>query len=105
MDHVYDYMLHALTEYAKLLKYKPTVPEGFTEICMESLACPASEKTKSFLLESMEKWTHDAEPCTLPPPFTPEELHQVLEKRANAVKQVEMWEQKAWEQEQGNKST
>ncbi|CAD5190154.1 unnamed protein product [Musa acuminata subsp. malaccensis] len=105
MDHVYDYMLHALTEYAKLLKYKPTVPEGFTEICMESLACSASEKTKSFLLESMEKWTHDAEPCTLPPPFTPEELHQVLEKRANAVKQVEMWEQKAWEQEQGNKST
>ncbi|RWW17585.1 hypothetical protein GW17_00018478 [Ensete ventricosum] len=105
MDHVYDYMLHALIEYVKLLKYKPTVPEGFTEICMESLACSASEKTKSFLLESMEKWTHDAAPCTLPPPFTPEELHQVLERRANAVKQVEMWEQKAWEQEQGNKST
>jgi hypothetical protein len=41
MDHVYDYMLHLLTEYAKLLRYKLTVPEKAVEICAESIACPA----------------------------------------------------------------
>ncbi|WOL13323.1 protein O-glucosyltransferase 1-like [Canna indica] len=102
IDHVYDYMLHAITEYAKLLRFKPTVPEGFNEICMESLACSAPEKAKSYMLESMEKWPSEAEPCSLPPPFTPEELQQLLAKRDKVVKQVEMREQKAWE-EQGNK--
>jgi hypothetical protein len=26
MDYVYDYMFHLLTEYAKLLRFKPTKP-------------------------------------------------------------------------------
>ncbi|CAL9063325.1 unnamed protein product [Musa banksii] len=91
MDFVYDYMLHVLTEYAKLLRYKPTIPEKATEFCLESMACPAPGNVKKFLLDSMEKSTHDAEPCKLPPPFTPEELQQLLENKANAVKQVEMW--------------
>ncbi|CAD5190153.1 unnamed protein product [Musa acuminata subsp. malaccensis] len=93
MDFVYDYMLHVLTEYAKLLRYKPTIPEKATEFCLESIACPAPGDVKKFLLDSMEKSTHDAEPCKLPPPFTPEELQQLLENKANAVKQVEMWVQ------------
>ncbi|CAL9079177.1 unnamed protein product [Musa textilis] len=101
MDYVYDYMLHVLTEYAKLLRYKPTVPEKATEVCIESMACTAQDNVKRFLLESMEKSTHVSEPCTLPPPFTPLELQQLSQKKADAVKQVEMWEQKAWE-EQGN---
>ena len=41
MDYIYDYMLHLLTEYAKLLRYKPTIPENAVEICTESMACPA----------------------------------------------------------------
>ncbi|CAL9065969.1 unnamed protein product [Musa banksii] len=101
MDYVYDYMLHVLTEYAKLLRYKPTVPEKATEFCLESMACTAQDNVKRFLLESMEKSTHVSEPCTLPPPFTPLELQQLSQKTADAVKQVEMWEQKAWV-EQGN---
>ncbi|KAG6520625.1 O-glucosyltransferase rumi-like [Zingiber officinale] len=103
MDHVYDYMLHSITEYAKLLRYQPSVPEGFTEVCMESLACHASEKTKEYMLESMERWTSDTEPCALDPPFTSDELQKLLETRENNVKQVETWEQQAGE-EQGNKN-
>ncbi|RWW17588.1 hypothetical protein BHE74_00051951 [Ensete ventricosum] len=102
MDFVYDYMLHVLTEYAKLLRYKPTIPEKATEFCLESMACPAPTDIKKLLLDSMEKSTSDAEPCKLPPPFTPEELQQLHEKKAIAVKQVEMWVQKTWGQ-QGHK--
>ncbi|WOL13321.1 hypothetical protein Cni_G22091 [Canna indica] len=87
MDFVYDYMLHVLTEYAKLLRYKPTLPEKAKEFCLESMACSAPGDVKKFLLESMEKSTHDQEPCTLPPPYTPEELQQLHENRANAIKQ------------------
>ncbi|RWW50613.1 hypothetical protein BHE74_00043120 [Ensete ventricosum] len=91
MDYVYDYMLHVLTEYAKLLRYKPTVPEKATELCFESMACTAQDNVKRLLLESMEKSTHVSEPCTLPPPFPPLELQQLSQKKADAVKQVEMW--------------
>ncbi|WOL18226.1 O-glucosyltransferase rumi-like [Canna indica] len=101
MDHVYDYMLHVLTEYAKLLRYKPTIPEKATEICLESMACPAQENVKKFMLESMEKWTHVAEPCSLPPPFAPGELQQINDKRADSVVKAEMWQQNAWA-EHGN---
>ncbi|RLN29730.1 hypothetical protein C2845_PM05G21680 [Panicum miliaceum] len=32
MDYVYDYMLHQLTQYARLLRYRPTVPKNATEL-------------------------------------------------------------------------
>lgn len=93
MNYVYDYMLHVLNEYAKLLRYKPTVPEKATEICLDSMACPAQGNVKKFMLESMEKSTHDAEPCTLSPPFAPGELQEINDKRADAIKKVEMLHQ------------
>ncbi|XP_074585719.1 uncharacterized protein LOC141841441 [Curcuma longa] len=96
MDYVYDYMLHVLTEYAKLLKYKPTIPEKATEICLESMACPAPENVKTFMLESMEKSTRVSEPCKLPPSFAPGELQQLNDKKIDAVKQAIMWQQNAW---------
>uniref|UniRef100_A0A8I6YG61 Glycosyl transferase CAP10 domain-containing protein n=1 Tax=Hordeum vulgare subsp. vulgare TaxID=112509 RepID=A0A8I6YG61_HORVV len=40
MDYVYEYMLHVLTQYSALLRYKPTVPEKAVELCAESMACP-----------------------------------------------------------------
>ncbi|RZR73857.1 hypothetical protein BHM03_00028953 [Ensete ventricosum] len=98
MDYVYDYMLHALTEYAKLLRYDPAVPEKATELCSESMACPATGLVKEFLMESMAKSTHDTEPCAMPPPFDPEALQAVREKKANAVRQVELWQQRQQQQ-------
>ncbi|CAL5033414.1 unnamed protein product [Urochloa decumbens] len=77
MDYVYDYMLHLLTEYARLLRYKPTVPENAIELCPESLACTAQGRERQFMMESREKYVANYEPCTLPPPFTASELRDI----------------------------
>ncbi|WOL18225.1 O-glucosyltransferase [Canna indica] len=94
MERVYDYMLHLLIQYAKLLKYKPSIPEKSTELCSESMACPATGVAKKFLMESMVQSTRAAEPCELPPPFEAAELRGMLERKADAIKQVELWEKK-----------
>ncbi|GJN26893.1 hypothetical protein PR202_gb14860 [Eleusine coracana subsp. coracana] len=95
MDHVNDYMLHLLTEYAKLLKFKPTKPAEAVEICSESLACQAEGLEKKFLLESMVKSASDTGPCDLPPPFGAHELKMLKQRKENSIKQIEMWEQGA----------
>jgi hypothetical protein len=95
MDHVYDYMLHLLTEYAKLLKFKTTKPPEAVEVCSESLACEAEGLEKKFLLESMVKSGSDTGPCNLPPPFGSHELKMLKQRKENSIKQIEMWEQRA----------
>ncbi|KAM0854763.1 hypothetical protein ACQ4PT_050252 [Festuca glaucescens] len=74
MELVYEYMLHVLTQYAALLRYKPTVPEKAVELCPESMACPRSGRERDFMMESREKYVATCEPCTLPPPFTADEV-------------------------------
>jgi hypothetical protein len=95
MDHVYDYMLHLLTEYAKLLTFKPTKPPEAVAVCSESLACEAEGLEKKFLLESMVKSASDTGPCNLPPPFSSHELKTLKQRKENSIKQIEMWEQRA----------
>ncbi|KAG1355080.1 protein O-glucosyltransferase 1 [Cocos nucifera] len=95
MEYVYDYMLHLLTEYSKLLRYKPTRPRKAMELCSESMACPSEGLQKKFMTDSMVKSPHDSAPCKLPPPLEPEELKMLERSKAIAIKQVEMWEQKA----------
>uniref|UniRef100_A0A0E0LQA9 Glycosyl transferase CAP10 domain-containing protein n=1 Tax=Oryza punctata TaxID=4537 RepID=A0A0E0LQA9_ORYPU len=68
MDYVYDYMLHVLTRYASLLRYKPTVPERAVELCPESMACPRQGRERDFMMQSREQYVADYEPCTMPPP-------------------------------------
>ncbi|PUZ66580.1 hypothetical protein GQ55_3G329100 [Panicum hallii var. hallii] len=80
MDYVYDYMLHLLTHYARLLRYRPTVPENATELCLESMACTASGCAREFMMESMEKYVADYEPCALPGPFTADELAELAQR-------------------------
>ncbi|ONK64072.1 uncharacterized protein A4U43_C07F21800 [Asparagus officinalis] len=92
IDYVYDYMLHLLTEYSKLLTYKPTIPENAVELCLESMACKAQGRVKEFMTESMVKSPHDSEPCTMPLPFGTDELKELLERRANVTAQIERWE-------------
>uniref|UniRef100_A0A0D9W7J9 Glycosyl transferase CAP10 domain-containing protein n=1 Tax=Leersia perrieri TaxID=77586 RepID=A0A0D9W7J9_9ORYZ len=95
MAHVYDYMLHLLTEYAKLLRFKPIKPPEAVEICLESLACQAEGLEKKFFMESMVKSAHDAGPCDLPPPFNPQELTLLKRRKENSIKQVETWERRS----------
>ncbi|KAJ6804394.1 protein O-glucosyltransferase 1-like isoform X2 [Iris pallida] len=89
MDHVYDYMFHLLSEYAKLLRYKPTIPAKAVELCSESMVCPAEGLERKFMMESMVKAPHSSKPCSLPPPYSPVELRAV-QRKANSIKQVEM---------------
>ncbi|XP_029130220.1 uncharacterized protein LOC109813382 [Cajanus cajan] len=48
MKFVYDYMFHLLNSYAKLLKFKPTIPPGAVEFCPESMACSLRGLRKRF---------------------------------------------------------
>lgn len=89
-------MFHLLSEYAKLLKYKPIVPKKAIELCSEVMACPAEGVIKKFMLESMVKGPSDAIPCNMPPPFTPADLYSLLHTKQNSIKQVESWEKQYW---------
>ncbi|XP_072994176.1 uncharacterized protein [Typha latifolia] len=92
MDYVYQYMLQLLTEYAKLLRYKPVIPKNATELCSESMACQAGRNEKAFMIDSMVRFVADSEPCTMPPPFDRKELEEIAHEKDKFVKQVEMWE-------------
>ncbi|XP_073002518.1 uncharacterized protein [Typha latifolia] len=95
MDYVYDYMFHLLSEYAKLLRYKPTILPNAIELCAESMACPAKGLERKFMMDSMVKSPKDSNPCKMPPPFSPVELKKLQRRKDNSIKQVEMWEQRA----------
>ncbi|XP_048329484.2 uncharacterized protein LOC107418575 [Ziziphus jujuba] len=93
MENVYDYMFHVLNEYAKLLNFKPTIPQNATELCLEALACPAETlKMRNFMVDSMVKTPAQTSPCIMPPPYTPPSLNDIRQKKASLIKQVEMWE-------------
>ncbi|BBN68226.1 hypothetical protein Prudu_339S000300 [Prunus dulcis] len=97
MDYVYDYMFHVLNEYAKLLKFKPTIPPNAVELCSEKMACLATGTCKKFMVESMVGSPSDELPCTLPPPYDPLALHDFLVRKANSTRQVEAWENEYWQ--------
>ncbi|KAG5547790.1 hypothetical protein RHGRI_013470 [Rhododendron griersonianum] len=87
-------MFHVLSEYAKLLRYKPTIPERALEICSETLACPRVGVHKTFMMELMVKGPTNVSPCNMPPPYDALAIQALLERKANAVSQVELWEKK-----------
>ncbi|KAF7852351.1 hypothetical protein BT93_L0905 [Corymbia citriodora subsp. variegata] len=97
MDFVYDYMFHLLNEYAKLLRFKPMVPEKAVEFCSEHMACSADGLEKKFMEESLVKGPADVYPCTLPPPYDAPSLNSINRRKENSIKQVEMWENKYWD--------
>jgi len=97
MDFVYDYMLHLLNEYAKLLRFKPEIPQNGVELCSETMACPAVGREKTFMVESMVMTPSGRAPCTMPPPYDPVALHRLKRRKANKIKEVEKWEQDYWD--------
>ncbi|KAJ9681524.1 hypothetical protein PVL29_020412 [Vitis rotundifolia] len=92
MKFVYDYMFHLLSAYAKLFKYKPTVPPGAVEVCPETMVCPVKGLEKKYKIQSMVKSPSDTGPCAMPPPYDPAELRHMLERKDHVMKQVEMLE-------------
>lgn len=104
MDYIYDYMFHLLTEYAKLLRFKPTKPPEAVEVCPESLACQAVGREKKFMEDSMVKSANVAGPCNLPPPFSPEEFRELHQRKEKSMNQVEMLERNASKPEERNAS-
>ncbi|KAL7158694.1 hypothetical protein ABFS83_02G160900 [Erythranthe nasuta] len=99
MEYVYDYIFHLLNEYAKLLKYKPTVPINAIELCSESMACPADGIWRKFMEESLEKTPSDSPPCKMPPPYQPHELMAFVDGSGKATREVESWENEYWDKE------
>ncbi|PIN22272.1 Endoplasmic reticulum protein EP58, contains filamin rod domain and KDEL motif [Handroanthus impetiginosus] len=97
MDYVYDYMFHLLSEYSKLLKYKPTVPKKAVELCSEAMACSSQGFEKKFMYDSLVKGPVFSNPCTMPPPYDPASLHSVIERKDSGIKQVETWEKEYWQ--------
>ncbi|CAN0902763.1 O-glucosyltransferase rumi homolog [Linum grandiflorum] len=92
MDYVYDYMLHLLTEYSKLLTFKPVIPRGAVELCAEEMACKADGLEKKFMMESLVKGPSETSPCSMPPPYDPPSLGSILRRNSNSIKQVALWE-------------
>uniref|UniRef100_A0A1J3CWJ9 O-glucosyltransferase rumi-like protein n=2 Tax=Noccaea caerulescens TaxID=107243 RepID=A0A1J3CWJ9_NOCCA len=92
MEYVYDYMFHLMNEYAKLLRFKPEIPWGATEITPDSMGCPATGRWRDFMAESMVMLPSEESPCEMPLPYDPLALREVLERKANSTRQVESWE-------------
>ncbi|CAH9123545.1 unnamed protein product [Cuscuta epithymum] len=97
MGFVYDYMFHLLNQYAKLLRYKPSIPQNGRELCSELMACPAQGLEKELMLESMIHGPAVTNPCFLPIPFYESELDTLHRQKASTIQQVEQWESKFWE--------
>lgn len=95
MSNVYDYMFHLLTEYAKLLRYKPVVPKGAKEVCTQSMLCSRKDRVeRRFMRESMVKRPTETGPCDLH--INHGFVKDWNERKAQAIKQVEDMEERAW---------
>ncbi|PNX83001.1 hypothetical protein L195_g039038 [Trifolium pratense] len=66
IDRIYDYMFHLISEYSKLLDFKPTAPSSSLEVCSESVLCFADEKQREFLSRSATT-PSQTPPCNLQP--------------------------------------
>ncbi|XP_051147316.1 uncharacterized protein LOC127262600 [Andrographis paniculata] len=99
MEYIYDYMFHLLNEYAKLFKYKPTVPPNAKELCTESMVCSADGNWRKFMEESLVKSPSYSVPCRMPQPYKPQELRSFIDKQVETTKQVEAWEKEYWDKQ------
>ncbi|KAF4386731.1 hypothetical protein F8388_006686 [Cannabis sativa] len=98
MEYVYDYMFHLLNEYAKLFKYKPTIPAGAEELSAQAMLCQVTGTWRNFMVESMVNSPSDSIPCSLPP-NDPQAISQLHHKRDSSIRQVEFWENEYWQKQ------
>lgn len=85
-------MFHLLNEYAKLLKFKPKIPQGATELCSEIMACSADGLEQKFMGESFIKSPKITKPCSIPPAYEPNDLAAFYRKNLNTIRKVQRWE-------------
>lgn len=97
MDLVYDYMLHLLNEYAKLLKFRAVVPGGAVGVCSETMACPATGLQEKLMFETLVKGPSITNPCTILPPYETQCLDSFRTRNVDAMRHVQNWEEKYWE--------
>ncbi|CAO2835105.1 unnamed protein product [Amaranthus hypochondriacus] len=96
IGNVYDYMFHVLNEYAKLLKYKPTIPEGAVELCSERFACSPMGLETTYKIDTMVNGPSEEGPCELPPPYEPLTLKSIHDQNAKIKEQVLAWEKESY---------
>ncbi|OMP00448.1 Lipopolysaccharide-modifying protein [Corchorus olitorius] len=101
MENVYDYMFHSLNEYAKLLKFKPTIPPNAKMVCAETMACSEEGLFKKFMEQSMVKSPSHKLPCKLPPQYEPHDIQALVATNKDMTRQVETWGDEYWRQKQG----
>ncbi|KAM3320021.1 hypothetical protein BC332_08125 [Capsicum chinense] len=99
MEYVYDYMFHLLNEYAKLLKYKPGVPQNANELCSEIMACPAEGIEKKLMMESMVNGPIDETQCKMPLPFDQLSLDSLLKRKESSIEEVLSLEKQYWQEQ------
>lgn len=98
MELVYDYMLHVLQQYAKLLRYEVTIPEGAVELSLDSVTTMVNKRAMRFLEDSrVEKAATDRHPCKMPPPFEPQQIHVLHSTKQSLIKQVAMEANQYWQ--------
>ena len=65
MKHVYDYMLHAINEYAKILNFEPTPTRDMVLMCSKSFLCQAPEKERLLYYNSRVRMPSSTPPCAM----------------------------------------
>ncbi|KAG7575052.1 Lipopolysaccharide-modifying protein [Arabidopsis suecica] len=100
MKYVYDYMLHLLQSYGKLMKMNVEVPQGAKEVCPETMACPINGgRMRQSMDDSLVMSPSVKAACEMPPPFEEDELKRFLEKKESIEKEVEKWTNEYWEEQ------
>lgn len=94
MKYVYDYMFHLLSQYSKLLRYKPTIPKNAVEYCSERMACGSEGLLQNFMVESMVTGPSETSPCRLPPPYDPSSFSSILWRNEKVLTRVDSMEKK-----------
>lgn len=66
LKHVYDYMLHVLHEYSKLLDFEPVPGPKMEELCIDAFLCQTPDVEKVLYRESLVEQPSEEAPCFLP---------------------------------------
>nr|GMC61983.1 O-glucosyltransferase rumi homolog [Ipomoea batatas] len=96
MEYVYDYMFHLLSEYSKLLKYKPSVPPQLLPLTSHQMLSFSQGLEKQFMMESLVEAPSHTPPCTMPSSPAPA-LHSFLKTKQNSIHKVKSWEDDYWQ--------
>lgn len=94
MKSVYDYMLHGLREYAKLLRFEPRT-ENMTAICSEAFLCTRPTKENRVYMESVVRQPSDDRPCFLPP-RNEEQIKTAVSRKSDIIREVRKAEDLRW---------